>query len=333
MTKARTDVRSIGWRRKHTVDSPTNLLLDAYHAVSTYAEESDDERPRIPPVEASIESTLRPIPTGRCPQQQRAADDDYGICPRLIIDMSRSRYRAANAALDRVRWHRRCNCNVADREADWNGCRLLDQCSCQEMTWLEWMQTTTICRTRSYLLDFGPIGSWSIHGKSLRTKLRIYHRSRFRNFSRIHGKISVFKQLDVAGEKPSAFIGRKKELEWTKNDEYIYIGVGLDLRFIFFSDPCLERTIVPDRISTCFRQQRPAAAAVWKCKSSSPVKISMPIPCSSSNEVPVISVERKRFEWTYLDGRKEYAMFDKITSRIHKLSEGLDLDYIDPVRE
>ena len=32
-----------------------------------------------------------------------------------------------------------------------------------------------------------------------------------------------------------------------------------------------------------------------------------------------------------LDGRKEYAMFDKITSRILKLSEGLDLDYIDPV--
>ncbi len=32
-----------------------------------------------------------------------------------------------------------------------------------------------------------------------------------------------------------------------------------------------------------------------------------------------------------LDGRKEYAMFDKITSRILNLSEGLDLDYIDPV--
>ncbi|CAF0721983.1 unnamed protein product [Adineta steineri] len=30
------------------------------------------------------------------------------------------------------------------------------------------------------------------------------------------------------------------------------------------------------------------------------------------------------------DGRKEYAMFDKITSRISNLSEGLDLDYIDP---
>jgi len=33
----------------------------------------------------------------------------------------------------------------------------------------------------------------------------------------------------------------------------------------------------------------------------------------------------------FKDGRKESAMFDKITSRILKLSEGLDLDYVDPV--
>lgn len=34
-----------------------------------------------------------------------------------------------------------------------------------------------------------------------------------------------------------------------------------------------------------------------------------------------------------LDGRKEVALFDKITSRIFNLCDGLDLEYIDPVNQ
>ena len=62
----------------------------------------------------------------------------------------------------------------------------------------------------------------------------------------------------------------------------------------------------------------------------------MPTRCSLSSEVryrsSIIADELHQRNSIVSDGRKEYAMFDKITSRIMKLSEGLDLDYVDPVR-
>ena len=58
----------------------------------------------------------------------------------------------------------------------------------------------------------------------------------------------------------------------------------------------------------------------------------MLIHCLLLNEVfPVECFFFYEFFSLFKDGRKESAMFDKITSRILKLSEGLDLDYVDPV--
>ena len=81
-------------------------------------------------------------------------------------------------------------------------------------------------------------------------------------------------------------------------------------------------------IQTVIQQRLPVEL---KCKNSNPVKIYLLIHYLLSKRGMYLFDTIFFSILLFSDGRKEYAMFDKITSRISKLSEGLDLDYIDPV--